>query len=279
MSTFVTESWLRERFSLAHGSEIHLPENGRLTPSARTLLEERRIHVKYLDDAGRAFVETKAAQTGHGEEPALRRVPVLTGKNERNAATCLLCAQPVSAKPDTLTSLDGKALVAKNDPRLKLRGKLDTAIAHAVWIQAEFDPESGKTPLAHWLADVRSALGRVLKAEVTGEAMPPVVMGEFDEAAIHAISHNPLKYIGHDHIVPEVDHGVRVARLNLLRAQIREAELFAADVFIDRDFKVVRPDIMQALNRLSSAVYVLMLMTLMAERHQPVAPKKERSWN
>lgn len=278
MSAFVTEGWLRERFSLAHGSEIHLPENARLTPSARTLLEERRIRVKYLDEAGRAFVETDAAKHGHGEEPALRRVPVLTGKNERDAATCLLCGQALAAKPDTLTSLDGKALVAKNDPRLKLRGKLDTAIAQAVWIQAEFDPDDGKTPLAHWLADVRSALGRVLKAEATGEAMPPVAMGKFDEAAIHAISHNPLKYLGHDHIVPEVGHGVQVARLNLLRAEIREAELAAADVFIDRDFKVTRPDVMQALNRLSSAVYVLMLMTLMAGRGQGVLPKKERAW-
>jgi ethanolamine utilization cobalamin adenosyltransferase len=277
MSTFVTESWLRERFSLAPGSEIHLPENARLTPSARTLLEERQIRVKYLDDAGRAFVEAEAAKTAHGETPALKQVPVLTGKNERSVATCLLCAQPLATKPDTLTSLDGKALVAKNDPRLKLRGKLDTAIAHAVWIQTEFDPDGGKTTLAHWLADVRSALGHVLRAEVSGEAMPPVVMGEFDEAAIHAISHNPLKYIGHDHIVPEVAHGARVARLNLLRAEIREAELLAADVFIDRDFKVSRPDLMQALNRLSSAVYVLMLMTLTSERGQAVAAKKERS--
>jgi ethanolamine utilization cobalamin adenosyltransferase len=277
MSTFVTESWLRERFSLAPGSEIHLPENERLTPSARTLLDERQIRVKYLDDAGRAFVEADAAKTGQGEEPALRRVPVLTGKNQRDAATCLLCGQTLGTKPEALTSLDGKALVAKNDPRLKLRGKLDTAIAHAVWIQAEFAPGGGKTALAHWLADVRSALGRVLKAEVSGEAMPPVVMGEFDEAAIHAISHHPLKYIGHDHLVPEVSHGVQVARLNLLRAQIREAELAAADVFIDRDFKITRPDIMQALNRLSSAVYVLMLMTLMAERGQAAAPQKERS--
>ena len=280
MSTFITENWLREQFSLTPGSEIHLPEGGRLTPSARTLLEERQIQVKYLDEAGRAFVEETGTnankKTTHDEEPVLRRMSVLTGKNERSEANCLLCEQPLKNKPDTLTSLDGKVLVSKNDPRLKLRGKLDTAIACVVWIQTEFDPEGKKTTLAHWLADIRSALGQTLRAEVTGEAMMSVAMGEFDEAAIHAISHNPLKYIGHDHLVPEVIHGVQVARLNLLRAQIREAELAAAEVFIDRDFKVLRPDIMQALNRLSSAVYVLMLMTLMAERGQPL-PQKEAS--
>ena len=58
--------------------------------------------------------------------------------------------------------------------------------------------------------------------------------------------------------------GVQVAVLNVLRAQIREAELYAAQIYITRDFRVKRPDIMQALNRLSSAVYVLMVWMYLA---------------
>jgi ethanolamine utilization cobalamin adenosyltransferase len=177
-----------------------------------------------------------------------------------------LCRQPVGEKPDALTHLDADNLAAKNDPRLKLRGKLDSAIAWAVLIQAEFDPDGSRPMLARWLADIRSALGNALKAEVTGAAMPPVAMGEMDEAAIHAVSHKPLQYLGHDHLLPEAGQGARVARLNLLRAQVREAELHAADVYIARDFSVTRPDIMQGLNRLSSAVYVLMLLTYLAEQ-------------
>lgn len=50
--------------------------------------------------------------------------------------------------------------------------------------------------------------------------------------------------------------------LNLLRTKIREAEIAAARIYIDAGFQVIRPDIMQALNRLSSAAYVLMVMAV-----------------
>lgn len=41
---------------------------------------------------------------------------------------------------------------------------------------------------------------------------------------------------------------------------MREAEVTAAQVFITPQFAVQRADIMQALNRLSSAVYVMMIL-------------------
>ena len=270
MGPFITETWLREAFGLGHGTEVHLPVGARLTPSARGLLDERRISIKYVDDAGRVFLDEKPG----AETPDLKQVNPLTSSSVRHASSCLLCHQQVDKKPDTLTHLDAHNLVSKNDPRLKLRGKLDSAIAHAVLVQTEFDPQGRHPMLAHWLADIRSGLGNALKAEVTGETMPATAMGDLDHEAIHAISHNPLKYLGHDHLVPELEQGVRVARLNLLRAQIREAELYAADVYIGRDFTVARPDIMQGLNRLSSAVYVLMLLTYLADQGKPVPPER-----
>lgn len=59
--------------------------------------------------------------------------------------------------------------------------------------------------------------------------------------------------------MPEARHGRDVALLNLLRGKVREAEVTAAQVFITPQFAVQRADIMQALNRLSSAVYVMMI--------------------
>ena len=270
MGTYITETWLRERFSLGHGAEIRLPADARLTPAARTLLRERRIQVKYADEAGRVFLD----ETPEARTPALKRVNPLTGDAERRMGSCLMCGQAIREKPDTVTHLDAGRLIAKNDPRLKLRGKLDSAIAHAVLIQTEFDPQGRYPTLALWLADIRSALGNALKAEVTGTDMPSVAMGDMDAETIHAVSHNPLKYLGHDHLLPEAGQGTRVARLNLLRAQIREAELYAADVYIARDFTVARPDIMQGLNRLSSAVYTLMLLTYLAEQGRSVLVEK-----
>ncbi|SQB28405.1 ethanolamine utilization cobalamin adenosyltransferase [Citrobacter koseri] len=41
---------------------------------------------------------------------------------------------------------------------------------------------------------------------------------------------------------------------------MRETEVVAAQVFITRNFDVLRPDLLQALNRLSSTVYVMMIL-------------------
>lgn len=43
MNDFITETWLRANHTLSEGSEIHLPADARLTPSARELLESRRL--------------------------------------------------------------------------------------------------------------------------------------------------------------------------------------------------------------------------------------------
>jgi ethanolamine utilization cobalamin adenosyltransferase len=276
MPAFITESWLRDNFSLTPGTEVHLPASGRLTPAARAMLDERRIRVKYVDETGRAYRESGAAEAEAGTN--LVQVHPLTGSEQRETPACQLCGQPVAHKPDALTHLDSQTLVPKNDPRIRLRGKLDSAIAYAVWAQAELDPRERESILAGWLADVRSGLGNVLRAEVTGEYLAPVRMGDLDEEAIHRLSHDPLRYFGHDHIVPEASQGTTLARLNLLRVQIREAEVAAADVYIDREFNVLRPDLMQALNRLGSAVYVLMLLSHVAAIGRPVDVQKLASW-
>lgn len=274
MPSFITENWLREHFTLTAGTEIHLPADGRLTPSARTMLDERRIRVKFVDEAGRTFLERDAK----GEVQERVRIHPLTGTERAEVASCRLCGQEVEKKPDAATHLDSRTLVAKNDPRIRLRGKLDTAIAYAVWVQAELDARERESVMASWLADVRSALGNVLRGEVTGGGIAAVRMGELDDEAIHRLSHDPLRYFGHDHIVPEALQGTTIARLNLLRVHIREAELAAADVYIDREFNVLRPDLLQALNRLSSAVYILMLLSHVAAIGQPADTRKLASW-
>ena len=85
------------------------------------------------------------------------------------------------------------------------------------------------------------------------------------------LSHQPLRYLGHDHLVPEASHGRDAALLNLLRTKVRETETVAAQVFITRSFEVLRPDILQALNRLSSTVYVMMILSV---TKQPLTVKQ-----
>lgn len=271
LGPFITEDLLREQYSLGHGTEIHLPRGCRLTPAARGLLEDRKIVIKYVDEEGRTFVSSTGEETLVVKEEELKQVNPLTSNDEWSYGSCLMCQQTLKVKPEVLTHIDFQNLVLKTDPRLKFRGKLDTLIGQAVLLQTEVKVEGvfgGQ--LNKWLEDIRSVLGNLLKAEATGSEVVNVSLGDMDEKVIHALSHNPLKYLGHDHLMPDVEQGRNVALLNVLRAQVREAELLAADIYITRDFKVLRPDIMAAINRLSSALYVLMILTYMAERGKTV---------
>ncbi|MDR0378723.1 MAG: ethanolamine utilization cob(I)yrinic acid a,c-diamide adenosyltransferase EutT [Candidatus Accumulibacter sp.] len=280
MRNYITETWLREHGAMAAGVCLRLPPGAVLTPAAQSLVAERRLRLVYDEGDG------VNAASSVVEAAARPRVHPLTGK-ERGArppaAQCSLCRQAVGEKPDALTHLDADRLVPKNDVRIRFRGRLDSAIACAVWLQAEWEAarqgeaaDAVSARLEQGLGDVRSALGDVLRAEVTGDPLPPLRMGPFDEEAIHRVSHDPWRYLGHDHVVPEVSQGLFAARLNLLRTTIREAEVGAAEIYIGRDFEVARPDLMRGLNRLSSAVYILMILAIMRERRVPL---EEGAWN
>ena len=66
MATYITETWLRERNTLADGTELHLPAGACLTPAAQSLISERHLRVKYVDASGQVFVNDPAAARGKG---------------------------------------------------------------------------------------------------------------------------------------------------------------------------------------------------------------------
>ena len=232
MKDFITEAWLRANHTLSEGAEIHLPADSRLTPSARELLESRHLRIKFIDEQGRLFVddEQQQPQPVHG----------LTSSDEHPQACCELCRQPVAKKPDTLTHLSAEKMVAKSDPRLGFRAVLDSTIALAVWLQIEL-----AEPWQPWLADIRSRLGNIMRADALGEPLGCQAIVGLSDEDLHRLSHQPLRYLDHDHLVPEASHGRDAALLNLLRTKVRETETVAAQVFITRSFEVLRPDILR----------------------------------
>lgn len=262
MNDFITEAWLRAHHTLSEGAEIHLPVGARLTPSARELLESRRLRIKYLDAQGSVFVEDEHQQP--------QPVHGLTSRETQPEACCELCRQPVAKKPDALTHLSADKMVAKSDPRLGFRAALDSTIALAVWLQIEL-----AEPWQPWLADIRSRLGNIMRADAMDEPLAAQTIVGLSEEQLHRLSHQPLRYLDHDHLVPEASQGRDAALLNLLRTKVRETETVAAQVFITHRFDVLRPDILQALNRLSSTVYVMMLLSV-ARQPLTVAQLQQR---
>ncbi|MCV4600967.1 ethanolamine utilization cob(I)yrinic acid a,c-diamide adenosyltransferase EutT, partial [Escherichia coli] len=82
------------------------------------------------------------------------------------------------------------------------------------------------------------------RADALEEPLAAQSIAGFSEAQLHRLSHQPLRYLGHDHLVPEARHGRDVALLNLLRGKVLVGGAPAAKVFITTPFAGPRADIM-----------------------------------
>ena len=80
-----------------------------------------------------------------------------------------------------------------------------------------------------------------------------------DQQELRKRSHFPQDYYGIPHFMPDFSDSEQILRLNLARCAAREAELAAVTAFSDREGNPTRVDILQALNRVSSMLYILMI--------------------
>lgn len=158
-------------------------------------------------------------------------------------------------KPEAMTHLHGNRLVQKTHPRIAFRGELDLLQAEVIALQA-LAADHGKDRLLHGLAELLALLRAVLAAEVKEEPLPPFTLLGMDEKRLQQTSHQVYEALGIRHPTPDYRMGEACIRLNCLRARVRQAELSAAHAFQGAE----RMDIKLAMNRLSSAVYILFCM-------------------
>ena len=71
---------------------------------------------------------------------------------------------------------------------------------------------------------------------------------------LRARSHRPQEFYGQGHFMPAVTDGAAVLRLNRLRTVVRGVERLVLPAFPEG-----RGDLQQALNRMSSLVYIWMI--------------------
>ena len=228
---FLTEDDIRARCPKP-GSTLSLAPGERLTPSASEYANSVRIVVA-------AASETPSAGTCMAPPP--------TG----SAASPASCA---------MTWLNAETQVPKTCGCIIFRGKMDTLLASAMLVQTQFDPKD-RLPgiLKDCLRDVKNWIMQVLAAEMSGCAPEISGMAGMDMDTLHAVSRDPAKYIGMEHCMAHESQGGNVALVNWLRAQVRETEISAL-----RNLPGESP-VCCALNRLSSALYVLMLLTMAAQ--------------
>ncbi len=181
------------------------------------------------------------------------RIEILPAEQARREETEILGGGYVREKPEEMTHLNGQLLVRKTHPRIAFRGAVDSLEAELLLCGMHLP--ALREALEEVLTLARAPLAAVVLEKDLGE----VRLGGMDGAMLRKRSHFPQDYYEIPHFMPDFSDGEAVLRLNSCRCKTRQAELLAVDAFSDRDGKLVRRDIVQALNRMSSFLYLLMI--------------------
>ena len=181
------------------------------------------------------------------------RIEILSGERARPERYRLLSGGYTEEKPEHMTHLNAEVLVPKTHPRIRFRGKMDTLEAEL--IACQLAQERLITPVGEILALAR----QIIRCDVLDEKLQWDKLCGLTEQEQRKRSHFPQDYYGQPHFSPSAADGAVIARLNRTRCVAREAELAAAEAFSDREGNPTRPDILQALNRMSSMLYILMI--------------------
>ena len=206
-------------------------------------------------DGKRVFYLAKGDQLTSGARDFLsrERIEILSAEQARPERYRLLNGGYLEEKPEHMTHLNGEILVSKTHPRIAFRGKLDTLEAELILCQLA--GEHLITPVGEILALTR----KLIRCDVLEEPVQSEKLCGLTEEEQRRRSHFPQEYYGQPHFMPSVSDGEVIARLNRARCAAREAELAAVAAFCDREGNPARVDILRALNRMSSMLYILMI--------------------
>lgn len=168
-------------------------------------------------------------------------------------------------KKEHMTCIRRGEYAPKDCRAIQFRGALDTLDAHFAY-GAALARERGDEETAQKLYQLRGVSQKIMAADVSRmPLMDDSYMGMPGDE-IHELSHNP-KRLGVEHMLGRTELSPVLAYVNLIRTAARTAEREAVGLFVHGE-EIEREDILQALNRLSSALYVLMCQIRAGEKER-----------
>ena len=204
----------------------------------------------------RVFYQGKGDTLTPGARAWLRRekIEILPSEMARPERFALAGGGYAEEKPEHMTHLNAQVLVPKTHPRIAFRGAVDTLEAELILAQTELDPDTCSK-----LGEILDLARQIIRCDVLEEELKTDTLCGLTEAQQRSRSHRPQEYYGIAHFMPQAGDGREIARLNRVRCAVREAEIRCAAAFSDREGNPTRLDIIRAMNRMSSMVYILML--------------------
>ncbi|MEG0134788.1 ethanolamine utilization protein [Cetobacterium sp.] len=247
----LTEEKLKMMYKQKKIDRLIVDEGTILTPSARQFLNDRGIEL--VNGVEKTSDEIK-------EE-----------KNEKVSAQDIkikykgINGEVYVDKPEYMTQIYGNVLVKKDNKRIVFRGKIDSLQAKWLVLSKEFE-SSKNVNLTKDLESVEKFIKKILISEVLGEALGDVEVLGYNLDQIKEVSHNPNKYFNRGHLfdISKKEDEI-VLKLNELRTYSRETEISAIEAFVRENGAVERKDLLTALNRMSSVIYIMMLKGAVGE--------------
>lgn len=182
------------------------------------------------------------------------KIPILSAAEAPIEEYRLPNGAVIREKPEHMTHLHGDVLVHKTHPRIAFRGAVDLLEMELLLCQNALEkPYSGE------IGEILGLARQLIRCEVLSETVSCQRLCGLSASEIRSRSHHPADYYGQPHFMPEASDGQAMLLLNRCRCAVRSAELAAARAFTDEDGNCTRTDIMQALNRMSGMVYILMI--------------------
>ena len=160
----------------------------------------------------------------------------------------------MTEKPEHMTHLHGDVLVPKTHPRIAFRGAMDKLEAELLLSQQVTESE-----ICRELGEILAFARNLVRCEVLDEPVPQEKLCGLTEDELRQHSHRPQDFYGQPHFMPEHTDGTAILQVNRTRCAAREAELKAVAAFVDREGNPTRVDILRALNRMSSMLWILMI--------------------
>jgi len=221
------------------------------------LYTEENVRANIRNREGkRVFFLGKGDQLTSGARDFLRRekIEIRSAEEARIEQYRLLNGGFLSEKPEHMTHLHGDVLVPKTHPRIAFRGAMDTLETELLLCQLVVEPEIRKD-----LGEILALARTLVRCEVLEEPVPEGKLCGLTEEQQRQRSHRPQDFYGQPHFMPEYADGAAILQVNRARCAARNAELRAVEAFLDREGNPTRVDILRALNRMSSMIWILMI--------------------
>lgn len=162
---------------------------------------------------------------------------------------------------ESKTWLKKGTVCGKGDQAIAFRGAIDSLYAECIWACSV--AKDANEAAFQGLAEISKVIGNLMRCEALCENTEFSGVFGLSGDELREFSQNPKKHFGLDHFWPDENAAPLMAALNRLRAEVRRCEREAARAYPEcEDWQV---SIIACLNRLSSAVYILMLKLRLEE--------------